>query len=73
MLNPDGVIMGNYRSSLQGQDYNREFKLTAQYPVLDALVALARQLKQTHDLCMYLDLHGHSAKRNAFAYGPHFS
>jgi len=26
MLNPDGVIVGNYRCSLAGQDLNRQWK-----------------------------------------------
>jgi murein tripeptide amidase MpaA len=26
MLNPDGVIIGNYRCSLAGQDLNRQWK-----------------------------------------------
>ncbi len=26
MLNPDGVINGNYRTSLSGQDLNRQWK-----------------------------------------------
>jgi murein tripeptide amidase MpaA len=25
MLNPDGVILGNYRTGLFGKDFNREF------------------------------------------------
>ena len=25
MLNPDGVIIGNYRTGLSGKDFNREF------------------------------------------------
>jgi len=25
MVNPDGVIMGNYRTGLSGKDFNREF------------------------------------------------
>ncbi len=25
MLNPDGVVLGNYRTSLSGKDLNREF------------------------------------------------
>ena len=25
MLNPDGVILGNYRSSFAGKDLNRQF------------------------------------------------
>jgi len=28
MLNPDGVIIGNYRCGIMGYDYNREFKET---------------------------------------------
>lgn len=28
MLNPDGVIVGNYRCSLTGHDLNRNYKLT---------------------------------------------
>ena len=30
MLNPDGVIVGNYRSSLVGVDLNRVFKAPIQ-------------------------------------------
>jgi murein tripeptide amidase MpaA len=26
MINPDGVIFGNYRTSLSGKDLNRKFK-----------------------------------------------
>ncbi len=26
MLNPDGVIVGNYRTSYSGKDLNRQFK-----------------------------------------------
>jgi len=26
MLNPDGVIIGNYRCSLDGSDLNRKFR-----------------------------------------------
>ena len=25
MLNPDGVVIGNYRTGLSGKDFNREF------------------------------------------------
>ena len=25
MVNPDGVVMGNYRAGLSGKDFNREF------------------------------------------------
>jgi len=26
MLNPDGVVIGNYRTGLSGKDFNREYK-----------------------------------------------
>ena len=26
MINPDGVVFGNYRTSLSGKDLNRKFK-----------------------------------------------
>jgi murein tripeptide amidase MpaA len=25
MINPDGVVLGNYRTGLTGRDFNREF------------------------------------------------
>jgi len=36
MLNPDGVIVGNYRCSLAGRDLNRNYKsqLTDSYPTI---------------------------------------
>jgi hypothetical protein len=39
MLNPDGVIVGNYRSSLAGVDLNRTYKHTVRdlYPTVHAV------------------------------------
>ena len=36
MLNPDGVILGNYRCSLSGRDLNRNYrsKLREAYPTV---------------------------------------
>ena len=36
MLNPDGVIVGNYRCSLSGRDLNRNYrtKLKDSYPTV---------------------------------------
>ena len=33
---------------------------------------LAKNLKDKENLIMYIDLHGHSIKRNSLAYGPKF-
>ena len=42
MLNPDGVIVGNYRCSLTGRDLNRNYKsqLKDFYPVIHSLRSL---------------------------------
>jgi murein tripeptide amidase MpaA len=31
MINPDGVVFGNYRTSLSGKDLNRKFKNISRY------------------------------------------
>jgi hypothetical protein len=74
MLNPDGVVLGNFRASCAGRDLNRVFRdrVEALYPetvALKELVASLRRLFKS-DLVMFLDLHGHSLKRNVFMYGP---
>jgi cytosolic carboxypeptidase protein 2/3 len=77
MVNPDGVVAGNYRTSLFGKDLNRTFDQSRKYafPETFHLVELANQLKLTHKrrFNLYLDLHGHSVKKNVFMYGPDFS
>ena len=43
MLNVDGVVVGNYRTGLQGKDLNRVFGVKSQnmYPEVQALIQLA--------------------------------
>lgn len=75
MLNPDGVIMGNYRTGLAGFDLNRQFNETSDFvPTVKSLMKLSANLHVEHrdQFILYLDLHGHSVKRNVFAYGPEF-
>ena len=40
MLNPDGVVFGNYRTSLIGRDLNRSFKLNDKtyFPTINAMI-----------------------------------
>lgn len=47
MLNPDGVVMGNYRSSLAGKDLNRCFsnEQTECLPEVAALKKMVNSLK----------------------------
>lgn len=77
MVNPDGVVAGNYRTSLFGKDLNRTFDKSRKYafPETFHLVELAKELKMVHKkrFNLYLDLHGHSVKKNVFMYGPDFS
>ena len=76
MLNPDGVIIGNYRTGIAGRDLNREFRNPEKifYPTVAALKELVAETKKTfgNNLIMFLDLHGHSVKKNIFAYGPEY-
>lgn len=76
MLNPDGVVVGNFRTSLCGRDLNRTFKMNNDFliPEVRALKELVVRLKGEYKgrLIMFLDLHGHSVKKNVFLYGPEY-
>ncbi|KAK2569276.1 Cytosolic carboxypeptidase 2 [Acropora cervicornis] len=71
MLNPDGVIIGNYRCSLAGRDLNRNYKtvLKDSFPPIWHVTNMARKLLEERDITLYCDLHGHSRKQNVFIYG----
>ena len=77
MLNPDGVIAGNYRTSLFGKDLNRTYDQSRKFafPETFHLLEFAKELKNKHKkrFSIYIDLHGHSVKKNVFMYGPDFS
>ena len=74
MLNVDGVINGNYRCSLAACDLNRKFGTSSSkilHPSVYYTKALVNELieVQKKKFFLYLDLHGHSAKKNVFQYG----
>ena len=71
MLNPDGVINGNYRCSLAGCDLNRRWKYPSKslHPSVFHTKRLIKRLHQDRECFMYCDLHGHSRKNNIFMYG----
>lgn len=48
MLNPDGVVAGNYRTSLFGKDLNRTFTQSRKYafPETFFLIEYAKGLKK---------------------------
>jgi len=71
MLNADGVINGQYRCSISGQDLNRQWMNPDRvlHPSIHATKQLLRLTKQARDVSIYCDMHGHSRKVNMFMYG----
>ena len=80
MVNPDGIVLGNYRTNLQGKDMNRNFSA---YDDPEAMkkakcfeVELIREYIRTnlpmdHSLFrMFLDVHAHSTETSIFIYSP---
>ena len=50
MINPDGVVAGNYRTSFSGRDLNRKFNELGKfmYPEINGLTNLVKKLKSQH-------------------------
>lgn len=71
MLNPDGVINGNYRTSLSGTDLNRKWSHpdVHKHPTIFHTKELIRHIKEKWQIGLVLDVHGHSRKQGAFFYG----
>jgi len=71
MLNPDGVINGNYRCSLAGVDLNRKYDSAC--PVLQPTIfetkSMLKKFQQSFEVVLCVDLHGHSRAPNVFMYG----
>ena len=76
MLNPDGVVAGNFRTSYSGKDLNRQFKRLNKnlFPEIYHLSELTMKLKTKFKkkLEYFFDFHGHSSKKNIFCYGPEY-
>ena len=63
MVNPEGVIIGNYRCGILGFDYNRQFheadaKLMPEVYNLKKLMFYWK--KEFSNIHFFLDFHGHS-------------
>uniref|UniRef100_A0A8C6Q8X7 Cytosolic carboxypeptidase 2 n=1 Tax=Nannospalax galili TaxID=1026970 RepID=A0A8C6Q8X7_NANGA len=71
MLNPDGVVVGNYRCSLAGRDLNRHYKtiLKDSFPCIWYTKNMIKRLLEEREVLLYCDFHGHSRKNNIFLYG----
>ncbi|KAG5446019.1 Cytosolic carboxypeptidase 2 [Clonorchis sinensis] len=71
MLNPDGVIVGNYRCSLSGCDLNRKYHsdLKRFFPTVWHAKEMVMNTMQDYAVLVYCDFHGHSRKQQMFIYG----
>ena len=71
MLNPDGVAIGNYRCDANGYDLNRCWKTPSDvlHPTIYHAKNYIRKLTGKGEVSVFFDIHGHSRKRNVFAYG----
>jgi hypothetical protein len=72
MLNPDGVVIGNSRSSLAGLDLNRRW--SDPNPIMHPEIYFMKNHmitteKQCKGISLFCDLHGHNKKMNCFIYG----
>lgn len=74
MLNPDGVVLGNYRSCLSGSDLNRQFQYpdSKLHPTVSHLKSLIAQITRENRVLAFIDMHAHSKKKSVFMYGPHY-
>ena len=69
MLNPDGAINGNYRTSLSGDDLNRQWKVPSKVTHPEIYFTKKIVLETEYKKLLYIDLHGHSKKKSTFMYG----
>ncbi len=61
MINVDGVVFGNSRCNLSGQDLNRMWKKpTALFPECVSIKKMVLQFHQANPIVLFTDLHGHS-------------
>jgi hypothetical protein len=81
IVNPDGVVNGNYRCNCQGKDMNRHFfanhddeadKIGRCIEVELIRDYLKNQIPagETNPLKLFLDIHAHSKDASIFSYAP---
>ncbi|XP_044135394.1 cytosolic carboxypeptidase 4 [Bufo gargarizans] len=72
MLNPDGVINGNHRCSLTGEDLNRQWlspKCDLEPTIYHVKGLLYYLTSIGRTPLVFCDYHGHSQRKNVFFYG----
>ncbi len=70
MLNPDGVVEGNYRCDLHGVDMNRYYDNRT--PINQTIFSFKRMVSdfsKERNIILFCDFHGHSKEKNIFMYG----
>jgi hypothetical protein len=73
-------VAGNYRVSLSGNDLNRRYHAphSKLHPTVCAVKKMIKDEKpelysqEENHILAFIDMHGHSRKKNAFMYGPEF-
>jgi murein tripeptide amidase MpaA len=76
MVNVDGVISGNYRSNLSGNDVNRQWQFPSKRFHPEIYWLKQEILNNKKSVTFFLDIHAHSRKYilikvrvNSFFYG----
>jgi murein tripeptide amidase MpaA len=71
MINPDGVIVGNSRLSLNGLDLNREWEspLLDRSPETWSIIEMVKMTQSERDIELLLDIHSYSRQKNIFIFG----
>ena len=70
MLNPDGVMRGNFRMNTLGKDLNRMWDEPTEEtcPTIFNTVKMIKKTLDSRDIYFFCDFHGHSNKHNFFLY-----
>ncbi len=73
MVNVDGVVYGNARCDITGNDINRKWTRNPNkyiYPIVSGVKNIfSRLIQDEYEIDYFIDLHGHSRKLNSFVYG----
>lgn len=71
MVNPDGVVLGNYRLSFSGNDLNRKWRDPSSrlHQEVYRIKHHIKEIHQNNPVRLMLDLHGHSRRKGVFFYG----
>jgi len=77
IVNPDGVIAGNYRCNTQGKDMNRFFfadddqeGLKLRLTEVELIRSCLKKTMPEGQFKLFLDIHAHSAQNSIFCYAP---